>query len=54
MRTFSGRDLYYFPLKTLEAFYNLNQADFWRELCPEEKCIICVVNVLQRGFADYF
>lgn len=41
-------------LKTLEAFSNLNEADFSWELRPENKCMISVVKILQRGAVIIF
>lgn len=42
-----------FP-KTSEAFYNLDQADFSWDLCPENKCMIDVAKNLQRGSVIIF
>lgn len=38
----------------MEAFYNLNEADFSWELCLENKYMISVVEVFQRGSAMIF
>lgn len=51
---FSEKDFLFSSLKTLEAFSNLNEADFSWELRPENKCMISVVKILQRGSVIIF